>query len=441
MARKFSCRIAIGLLFYIGMAATLITTPVYAAEKPEEAVARLLERLRTEFKNGYGSDEWAGVLRELILLGPDATPVLSKALDAEDDLRMLRCYGFVMRGIGDKRAVPALIRNFPKACIPPASDLGLRCHDPELLDFMQQHDKTNGNENGKGDGGYDFGRPINEFRTALQKLTGTKLTEDELVFVDLAGTAQQQKQKRVLSERCAQKWADWWNEHGTEFVKDAEYSKVTLPPFASGANTPAVIPNLLIADGSGSPNCILQSVRNPHAKRCFKDLDTGREAGLPDHLKAAAGQPPRLDDIRAWADKEGFDLMGDEYFLPGDEKPHYVLRALGLTAWQMDAKHWKTLAADMQKKVPITLNRWTNNLLNTFDDDRGCFVPEETALFSFRTREGVYGVIFVGVEVHDDKQQPGGRSDGDDELKPIHFNKGRRYAYKMFADPAEAVAP
>ncbi len=411
------------------------TGALSAAEKPEDAVARLLERLRTEFKDNYGSDEWAGVIRELIQLGPDATPALSKALDAEEDRRMLRCYGFVMRGIGDKRAVPALIRNFPKAIIPPASDMGYRCNDPELLVFMQKHDKSDRND----DGGYDFGRPINEFRTALQKLTGTKLTEDELVFVDLSGTAQQQKQKRVLYDRCAKQWAAWWNEHGRDLVKDDVYATVKLT-VQDEASAGAVLPNLLIAEGSGSSNCILQSVRNPAAKRCFKDLDTGREAGLPDHLKSAAGQPPRLDDIRAWADKEGYDLMGDEYFVPGDEKPHYVLRALGLTAWQMDAKHWKTLSADMQKNVPITLNRWTNNLLNTFDDDRGCFEPEKTGLFSFRTREGVYGVIFVGVEVHSDQQKPGGFPGGDDELKPVHFYKGRRYAYKMFADPAEAVA-
>lgn len=134
-------------------------------------------------------------------------------------------------------------------------------------------------------------------------------------------------------------------------------------------------------------------------------------------------------------------MMCDEYFVPGDDKPHYVLRALGMTAWQMDAKKWKTLAADLQKKEPLSLSRWTNNLLNDFDDDRGCYVPDETALFAFRTREGVYGVIFVGVEVHNDQLKAGGALGGDDELAPIHFYKGRRYAYKMFADPAEAVAP
>ncbi len=410
---------------------------VHAAEKPEDAVARLLERLRTDFKDNYGSDEWAAVLRDLILLGPDATPALCTALDADEDRRMLRCYGFVMRGIGDKRAVPALIRNFPKAIIPSASDMGYRCTDPELFTFMRKHDND---DQDRGDH-YSFGRPINEFRTALQKLTGTKLTEDELVFVDLSGTAQQQKQKRILYERCAQKWADWWNEHGADLVTDPKYAKVTLALASGGENAPPVLPNLVIAEGSGSSNCILQSVRNPQAKRCFKDLDTGREAGVPDHLKSAAGQPPRLDDIRAWADKEGFDLMCDEYYVPGDNKPHYVLRALGMTAWQMNAKKWKTLAADLAKKEPLALQRWTNNLLNDFDDDRGHYVPEETAMFSFRTREGVYGVIFVGVEVHDDQQRIGVPSTGDDELNPVHFYKGRRYAYKMFVDPAEAVAP
>ncbi len=433
MRRSLFTRIGLGLLL-AGMVWT--TSPARAAEKPEDAVPRLLTRLRTDFKDNFGSDEWAAVIRELIQLGPDATPALSKALDAEDSGRMLRCFGFVMRGIGDKRAVPALIRNFPKAIIPPGSDMGYRCNDPELFAFMRKHDND---DKDRGDH-YSFGRPINEFRTALQKLTGNKLMEDELVYVNLSGTVQQQKQKRLLFERCARKWADWWNEHGSEHVQDEQYAKVKLALPDEENTGETVLPNLLIAEGSGSSNCILESVRNAKARHVFVDLDTGRESALPKYLQSASGQLPRLDDIRAWADKEGFDLMCDEYFVPGDEKPHYVLRALGLTAWQMDAKKWKSIAADLKKGEPLALNRWTNNLLNVFDDDKGHYWPEETACFAFRTREGVYGVIFIGVEVHDDKLQPGGISNGDDELNPVHFYKGRRYAYKMFADPAEAVA-
>lgn len=432
MARSFIAQVGLGLLLVGFVIAPLAS----ATEKPEEAVTRLLNRLRNDFKNGYGSDEWAAVIRELIQLGPEATPALSKALDAEDDRRMLRCYGFVMRGIGDKRAVPALIRNFPKAIIPSASDMGYRCNDPELLTFMQKHDNSDRDDRD----GYSFGRPINEFRTALQKLTGTKQNEDELVFVSLSGTALQQKQKRILFERCAQKWAHWWNEHGHELVEDETYAKVTLSLPAEEASSATVLPNLPLASGSGSSNCILESVRKSKGK-CFKDLDTGREARLPDFLQSAPGQPPRLDDIRAWADKEGFDMMGDEYFVPGDDQPHYVLRALGMTAWQLDAKKWKTLEDDLNKNVPLELQRWTNNLLNDFDDDQGHYTPESTACFAFRTREGTYGVIFVGVEVHNDKLQPGGISTGDDELNPIHFYKGRRYAYKFFADPTEAAPP
>lgn len=295
MPRWISHRIGIGLLFLDLMTTPLMLLQANAAEKPEDAVARLLERLRTEFKDNYGSDEWAAVLRELILLGPDATPALSKALDAEEDRRMLRCYGFVMRSIGDKRAVPALIRNFPKAVIPPGSDMGYRCNDAELFAFMKKHDND---DQDRGDH-YSFGRPINEFRTALQKLTGNKLTEDELVYVSLSGTEQQQKQKRELFERCALRWADWWNEHGREIVKDPQYATVKMTISAPVTDSSTVLPSLILAEGSGSSNCILESVRNPKARHVFVDLDTGRESPLPKHLQAAPGQPLRLDDIRA----------------------------------------------------------------------------------------------------------------------------------------------
>ena len=50
------------------------------------------------------------LLKALVDEGPAAVPELIAELDATDDDIMLRNLGFILRAIGDKRAVPALIR-------------------------------------------------------------------------------------------------------------------------------------------------------------------------------------------------------------------------------------------------------------------------------------------------------------------------------------------
>jgi RNA polymerase sigma factor (sigma-70 family) len=388
-----------------------------------------LDELRTQ----RGEDEWAGVLRELIQLGPKAVPELIAEMDATHDEAMLRCLAFVVRGIGDKRALPALIRALPKTCVSPGSDYGFIANDPDLLAFMQKHDMENTQPGGTH---YAFGRAVNEFRVTLQRWTRAKQGEDEIVNVFLEGTPRQQYLQRSLYHRCAERWAKWWEVHWKEHVKDERYARVNLAPLSEEPGA-----------GNGFPHGpdvklnerraghVLEAGRNPKAKHVFLDLDTGRQRGLPAHLRAAAGQPERLDDILAWASREGFDLMGTEYRLPGEENTHYVLRGIGLALWQIETERWKTLEEELRDKGPLNMGTRTDGLLAPFDAARGQYLPEETATFLFQTREGSYGAIFVGVEVHDDSLKAGGAAPADIELSPIAFYKGRRFAYVIVTGP------
>jgi hypothetical protein len=404
-------------------------------KRPATEVGKLLDRL-DELHPQVGKDEWACVLRDLIKHGRDAIPELSAELDATNDAYMLRCLGFVMRGIGDKRALPALIRALPKTCVGGGSDCGFIANDPELLEFMQKHDKENGRSRGMD---YSFGRPISEFRVTLQKMTGLKQGEDEIVHIFLDGTPQRQYLQRALYHRCAERWAKWWDLNWKRYIDDERYSKVNLEPLGPEPNAVKAFPqgpNAKI-DGRRSGH-ILESVHDVNAKHVFLDLDTGRQCGLPRHLRAAAGHPERLDDILAWAAREGFDLMGTEYTPPGGQ-PHYVLRGLGLTLWQIDTDRWETLEAELRDAKPLDMGTRTDGLLARFSVARGQYEPEETATFLFKTREGGYGAIFVGVEVHDDGLQPGGVLDpSTEELKPVAFYKGRRFAYSMISGPGES---
>jgi beta-lactamase regulating signal transducer with metallopeptidase domain len=401
-----------------------------ARERKNTDVGRLLNRL-DELRLKIGQDDWAIALRDLIQLGPNAVPELIAEMDASDNDYMLRCMGFVLRGIGDKRAVPALIRALPKACVDHGSDCGFIAKDPQLLAFMQKYDMDDTDE--FKEHYYSFGRAVNEFRVALQKLTGQTHGEDEIVYVSLEGSDHQRYLQRKMYHRVAQRWADWWEQNWEKYVDDPHYAKVNLPPPPTEPASPlGEFPHgpAVKIDGQHS-GWLLESVRRTSAENVFYDLDTGRVSNLPKQLLADEGQPERLDDINAWAAREGFDLMGTEYTPPGSDKPHYVLRGLGLSAWHIETDRWQTLETDLQKEGPFEMGPRVDGLLAHFDSTHGRYEPAATAAFLFKTREGGYGAIFVGVEVHDDSLKPGGVSSGDEELRPIAFRKGRRFAYSL----------
>jgi RNA polymerase sigma factor (sigma-70 family) len=408
------------------------------APKAEPTAARkLLDRLQ-ELKKGQAlNDDSAAVLRDLINLGPAAVPDVIAELDATTDPFMLRCLGFAARGIGDKRVVPALIRALPKACQTGASDYGLqiRSGDAQLLAFMQAHSQRMRVGGGKF---YSFGRPITEFRSALQRLTGANHGEDELNNVFLDGSARQQYLQRDLYRQCAERWAAWWEKNAKQFVDDPRYATVGLPPRPPVVAVPAAAefprgPRTEVR--LGRVGGLLESARTKGAKCVFLDLDTGRSATLPEKFRVAAGKPERLDDIIAWAEEEGYDLMGTEYTPPGGGEPHFVIRGLGLTAWQIDAGRRRNLEEEIKADKPLEMGKQVSGgLLATFDAAAGKYKPEETGLFLFRTREGGFGWIFVGVEVRDDTQPNPlgvGAPRADPELSPAGPAKGRRFAYTL----------
>jgi hypothetical protein len=70
----------------------------------------------------------------------------------------------------------------------------------------------------------------------------------------------------------------------------------------------------------------------------------------------------------------------------------------------------------------------------TSDKQTDAIDPKATLTFFYITREGTPGLLFVGIEVKDDSLKPGGVKQGDDELSPIAFYKGRRFAYSEFEE-------
>jgi beta-lactamase regulating signal transducer with metallopeptidase domain len=412
-----------------GIYAAALTEPP-KRQRTDTATGRLIDKLE-EQNAGLERyhDPWLLTLKAIIDLGPAAVPALIAELDATADGMMLRCCGFMLRAINDTRAVPALIRSIPKTLLPPGSDMGLRSEDSELAKWAQQHELNPGRSRGNG---YYFGRPVREIFGALRKLTGQTMSEQELNHMFLDGVASQRRLKRELFYREAKKWADWWDLHAAEFTQDAEYARVNLPPAVAEAVTPPE-GEVHYKTAGGASNWVLKSVFDPQANQVFYDLDTGRVAGLPEKWREAVAIEPLLDEIADWATREGFDLMGTEYVAPGGKR-YYALRGLALKAWELDSKRWKMTSDDITFAELQTEGAATDGLLLHHNKKTQSIDPETTASFLYMTREGTPGLLFVGIEVKDDSLKPGGIARGDNELNPVAFNKGRRFAFTEFEE-------
>lgn len=398
-------------------------------EHSDTAAGRLLGKLRQQNADqSRFTDGWLRTLKEIIDLGPDAVPELVEELDTTNDNMMLRCLGFTLRAIDDKRAVPALIRAVPKTLQAPGSDMGLLTEDTELAKFAQKYDldKTHTGRQ------YAFGRPVREIFGALQKLTGQSFNEEELYFVFLEGTRSQQRLKQELYYRTAKKWADWWDENASKYTQDPTYSHLNLEKLTAESKEPSPA-TIHYKTSDGSSGWVLESVLEPKSRCVFYDLDTGRKAALPEKWRDVKNIESQLDEILAWAAGEGFDMMGTEYLAP-DGQRYYAMRGIGLRAWELTADRWKKEIGDITIESLEHEGTPVDGLLLHFDKQTGSIDPKAIAPFFFITREGTPGLLFVGIEVKDNSLKPGGITQGDNELDPIAFEKGRRFGFVDFEE-------
>jgi hypothetical protein len=254
------------------------------------AVNELLAKLKQQQQEEHlaGKDEWALTMKSLIELGPDAIPALSLALDqmAQDDRMMLRSIPFVLRGIGDKRAVPALIRAIPRCFGRDGSDMGYRCTDPELSKFMQTHDSDDNHDPSRGpERGYSYGRPVNELFRTLQKFTGRKDRLRQLHFVSYR---ESNPRGNVLGQRLynqtAVAWAKFWEENWSRFTSVEAFAKVDVQLVPEGKLPNPVSRVTALVKNSGQGNGSVGSVFSAEGTRCFRDLDTGLVGDLPERF-------------------------------------------------------------------------------------------------------------------------------------------------------------
>lgn len=334
-------------------------------------------------------DEWAGAIRELILIGPDALPELVRELETTSRHETLRALGFTLRGIGDARAVPYLIRAIPKTLQPPRSDCGVAVSDPELLAFMLQFDRSPDEQRH-----FSYGRPVNEILDALQTLTGHVeppggAEQDQLRRIFLRGTEAERAEQRKPFEARQEAWQKWWSENWPLFVTEGEQDPPKFAPredLVENAGIEKFGP--LFPTG---PDVRLGPVQDVELQstnfwdgKSHIDFDTGRvyEYLERDHEVDAFEEREPGMQIAAWYAENGIDARCIGHIAGQD-----------LFIWLIDDGRWDTIDEEVRRKAALDLGREAISYLAPFDKTTGQFLWDKGGTFLFTTREGGRGIL------------------------------------------------
>jgi beta-lactamase regulating signal transducer with metallopeptidase domain len=371
-----------------------------SATATDKRIEAGLEILRT-YKIGENEDLWAGAIREFILIGKPAVPQLIEELDRTEREETLRALGFVLRGINDRRAVPAMIRTIPRLLQPPRSDFGLLIqNDPELERFMREHD----HESRRASTHLSYGRPIREMMSTLEKMTGQTLGWKEIGFVFLEGGAEQRRIKRTLFLELAQRWVDWWSTHWKDCVENEADAQLGLTrrSLEEYAKTVAAMPRQPQTDFPCGPKVVVDGVIQGLFIRSFEespsqgfvDLDSGRHATPPaDLVKSCADHEPS-EKLLAWAEKEGVDWIYVAVTPPGG-KPYYAIQPVGMKVWRIGNDRFDNLQKELRESKKLELpSSWEGPLAQVEEKGRQ-YNEKLTASFLFITREGVCGAVQI----------------------------------------------
>lgn len=378
----------------------LITPPVPAEDKLKaakklvealpktspERTAQLIVELRK--CKGDETETWCLLLRELATIGPDAVPKLCAELDRTTENKMFRRLAFVLRAIGDPRAVPALIRAIPKTLLPPSSDFGLIVADKELASFMQTHQLSDG---GMGGSYFGFSRPEREIVGTLHRLTRHSCADDELFGISLSQDLRRQILQRRMFGRQSRRWQEWWEANWRTFTADEAYQKVHLQV----ADEPLPPPRQTLGKSARLSDDLNGLVLSPASEQGryvthFYDLDTGREPAWPKHIPR---DETAFDDkkLAAWAAENGVDLMCVRH-RSADRSETYVLRTFGMKVSEISARDLRNLEKRITEGA-LPEGRPAGELLMHYDEGAQRLVPDANAAFIYITAEGSRGVI------------------------------------------------
>ena len=359
------------------------------------------------YRVGERANDWALALRELITIGKPAVPRLIEELDKTNDDKTLRALGFVLRGINDPRAIPALIRAIPRLIQPTSSDCGVVCKgNPKLQEFMRLHDHARRKAldstcNVCGD--FIYGRPIREIMPTLEKFTGQSLKWQRLNFSDSkADDINQLRAQRTLFLNHAKQWADWWSKNWQNFVDNEADAQLDLTEksLEQFAQTIAKMPRPAIPTKIPcGPTVKLGDGHGYTAFEPYLNLDASSAVPRPRDLLEKSPKDKLSPKLLAWARREGIDLLRFEIKRPDDEKTYYAYQPVDMKVWKIDNKRLKNLEKELQESKELDLSLWKDPI-SSVDKMEGEMKEGQLASFLFITKQGACGTIQIRSGAH-----------------------------------------
>jgi beta-lactamase regulating signal transducer with metallopeptidase domain len=368
-----------------------------------------IEVLRN-FSISKNEESWARAVRELILRGGPVIPALIEELDRTTRDETMRALGFVLRGIDDPRSVPAMIRAIPRLYPGGGSDHGCRIeNDRGLSQFMYDHDNSEKRPKLPKGGarGFSFGRSIREIMPALEKLTGESHGWLELNFATGKGNgiAQHRMKSQAFVEH-AERWADWWSKNWQDFVSDESDAQLVQirESLDECAASITAMPRPEPRDGfpCGAGVTMSGDMRS-RAVRLFDeplvpglyDFDTGRQPVPARALVNGSPDGVASEELLAWAEREGVELVAMRTKLPGSDTPVYAFKPLGMQVWRIDNERFDELRNKIRYLDEIALPDPWEGLIAQTDEASGKYDGSLTASFLFKTENGVCGALQI----------------------------------------------
>ncbi|MCE5229570.1 hypothetical protein LLG95_08240 [bacterium] len=340
---------------------------------------------------------WAESVAELIRIGELAVPNICGELMRDNSAASQSALMMTLRAIGDKRAVPALIRRLEMDVPPGTADVGRLCTgDAELDVYLKQF----GLDKFAPENMFALGRPITELCLALESLTGHSEGYGYLYYKTHGAIAIEQAEIEFpdLIERqrnAARRWRAWWEANKTSILGPAQIAQAEA--WANPVWNDPVEDAGMVAFGPmipTGPGIVFKRAIEVTLYLWRRAGDVWSDFGIDFDRGMPVSCPSRLTDPASrakWSTENGLDAVASTVRLADNdpEAPAHDFASLGgcdCLVWSIENSYWETIENDL---------RFGELRVGDPEDGFGDCGTQYPRTYLIRTRENGFGIVQI----------------------------------------------